>query len=104
MLHLYADADITFCLTSGGHNVGIVNPPRAEAPPRHFRVATKLAADRYVDPDQWFARHEPREGSWWPAWQSWLAERSGKRGAPPPMGNKEYAPIGAAPGSYVLMR
>jgi polyhydroxyalkanoate synthase len=104
MLHLYADADITFCLTSGGHNVGIVNPPQAEAPPRHYRMATKAAADRYIDPDQWYARHEPREGSWWPAWQSWLAERSGERVAPPAMGNKDYAPIGAAPGSYVLMR
>ena len=105
MLHLYADADITFCLTSGGHNVGIVNPPQLEGgPARHYRIATKAAADRYVDPDQWFARHEPREGSWWPAWQAWLAERSGERGTPPPMGNKDFAPIGAAPGSYVLMR
>ena len=105
MLHLYADADITFCLTSGGHNVGIVNPPQPEGgPARHYRIATKAAADRYVDPDQWFARHEPRPGSWWPAWESWLAERSGERTAPPPMGNKDFAPIGAAPGSYVLMR
>src|SRR5512139_2231360 len=105
MLHLYADADITFCLTSGGHNVGIVNPPQLEGgPARHYLIATKAAADRYVDPDQWFARHEPREGSWWPAWQAWLAERSGERGTPPPMGNKDFAPIGAAPGSYVLMR
>jgi polyhydroxyalkanoate synthase len=105
MLHLYADADITFCLTSGGHNVGIVNPPQMEGgPARHYRIATKAAADRYVDPDQWFARHEPHEGSWWPAWGSWLAERSGERGAPPTMGNKDFAPIGAAPGSYVLMR
>ena len=104
MLHLYADADITFCLTSGGHNVGIVNPPQAEAPPRHYRIATKPAADRYIDPDQWYARHEPQGGSWWPAWRSWRAERSGELGAPPTMGNRDYAPIGAAPGSYVLMR
>jgi polyhydroxyalkanoate synthase len=104
MLHLYADADITFCLTSGGHNVGIVNPPQAEAPPRHFRIATKRADDRYIDPDQWFARHEKHEGSWWPAWQAWLAERSAERGAPPSMGSAEYSPIGSAPGSYVLMK
>jgi polyhydroxyalkanoate synthase len=104
MLNLYADADITFCLTSGGHNVGIVNPPQAAAPPRHYRIATKGAADRYIDPDQWFARHDRQEGSWWPAWQAWLAERSGERVAPPPMGSPDYAPIGAAPGAYVLMR
>jgi polyhydroxyalkanoate synthase subunit PhaC len=104
MLHLYADADITFCLTSGGHNVGIVNPPQQEGPARHFRIATKPADDRYIDPDQWFARNEPQQGSWWPAWQAWLAERSGERVKPPPMGNAEYSPIGSAPGSYVLMR
>ena len=104
MLHLYADADITFCLTSGGHNVGIVNPPQAAAPPRHYRIATKAAAERYIEPDQWFARNAPHDGSWWAAWQSWLAERSGERAVPPSMGNAEHPPIGAAPGAYVLMR
>jgi len=104
MLHLYADADISFCLTSGGHNVGVVNPPGEGGPPRHFRLATKPAADRYVDPDQWFSRNEPKAGSWWPAWQAWLAERSEPRGKPPSLGNAEYAPIGNAPGTYVLMR
>jgi polyhydroxyalkanoate synthase len=104
MLHLYADADITFCLTSGGHNVGIVNPPQLEGgPARHFRIATKGADDRYIDPDQWFARNEPQPGSWWPAWQVWLATRSGERGKPPAMGSADYAPIGNAPGAYVLM-
>jgi polyhydroxyalkanoate synthase len=103
MLHLYADADITFCLTSGGHNVGIVNPPQQEGPARRYRIATKAAADRYIEPDQWFARQVPHEGSWWPAWQSWLAEKSGERSAPPTMGSADFAPIGAAPGEYVLM-
>ena len=103
MLHLYADADITFCLTSGGHNVGIVNPPSVEAPGRHFRVATKLAEERYVDPDQWFARNAPQPGSWWPTWQRWLAERSGER-IDPPSAHREYMPMGDAPGTYVLVR
>ncbi len=104
MLNLYADADVTFCLTSGGHNVGIVNPPGAEAPPRHYRIATKKAEDRYVDPDQWVSRHSPLAGSWWPAWQTWLAERSGKPGKPPSIGNADYAAMDDAPGTYVLMK
>jgi polyhydroxyalkanoate synthase len=104
MLHLYADADITFCLTSGGHNVGIVNPPEPETPPRHYRIATKKETDRYVDPDQWFARNAPRAGSWWPAWQAWLAERSGGRSKAPAMGNEDFVPMEDAPGTYVLMR
>jgi polyhydroxyalkanoate synthase len=104
MLKLYADADVTFCLTSGGHNVGIVNPPDAEAPPRHYRIGTKKSADRYVDPDQWLSRNAPLEGSWWPAWQTWLAERSGKPAKPPSMGNEDFAAMGDAPGTYVLMK
>ena len=104
MLNLYVDADVTFCLTSGGHNVGIVNPPDVEAPPRHYRIATKKAADRYVDPDQWFSRNAPLDGSWWPAWQTWLTERSGKPAKPPSMGNAEFAAMGDAPGTYVLMK
>jgi hypothetical protein len=44
--------------------VGIVNPPDAEAPPRHYRMATEKAADRYVDPDQWVSRNPPLNGSW----------------------------------------
>jgi polyhydroxyalkanoate synthase len=106
MLNLYADADITFCLTSGGHNVGIVNPPQAGqgGPARHFRLATKRADERYVEPDQWVARNAPVDGSWWPAWQAWLAERSTAGAAPPSMGHADYAPIGEAPGGYVLMQ
>jgi polyhydroxyalkanoate synthase subunit PhaC len=103
MLHLYADADITFCLTSGGHNVGIVNPPGIDMPARHFRVATKPAEERYVDPDQWFARQSPQSGSWWPTWQRWLAEKSGDRVKPPALGNRDFMPMGDAPGTYVLM-
>jgi polyhydroxyalkanoate synthase len=104
MLKLYADADVTFCLTSGGHNVGIVNPPDAEAPPRHYRIGTKKSADRYVDPDQWLSRNAPLDGSWWPAWQTWLAERSGKPTKPPSMGNADFAAMGDAPGTYVLQK
>jgi polyhydroxyalkanoate synthase subunit PhaC len=103
MMHLYADTDIAFCLTSGGHNVGIVNPPGTDGPPRHFRVATKAPNERYVDPDQWFARNEPQDGSWWPTWQRWLAERSGERRAPQGP-HRDYAPMGNAPGTYVLMQ
>ena len=104
MLHLYADVPITFCLTSGGHNVGIVNPPTDDGPPRHFRIATKAADELYVDPDHWFARQPPQAGSWWPAWQAWLAARSRAGAALPSMGSRDYAVLGEAPGSYVLAR
>jgi polyhydroxyalkanoate synthase len=57
-------------------------------------------------PDTWLERAELREGSWWPEWSSWLGSHSGKAAAPPSMGAPErnYPPLGDAPGRYVLER
>jgi polyhydroxyalkanoate synthase len=101
-LHLFADTEITFCLTSGGHNVGVVNPPGV--PGRHYRIATQSAVGRYVDPDVWYARAPVCEGSWWPAWADWLAQRSGEQVAPPPLAGPEGQVLDDAPGTYVLVR
>ena len=71
-------------LTNGGHNAGILSEPGH--PGRHFRIATRRHGDQYVDPDSWLADNAPQEGSWWPAWTSWLSEHSGAPVAPPPLG------------------
>lgn len=97
-----ADTDVTFLLTSGGHNAGIVSEPdRAD---RRYKMMHRRERDGYIDPDQWEAQTPERAGSWWPAWQHWLAERSSGQVSPPPIGNSEagYAAVAAAPGSYVL--
>jgi polyhydroxyalkanoate synthase len=103
-MHLLSDAELTFVLTSGGHNAGVVSEPGH--PRRSFQVATRAVGDRYVDPQQWRAETPLQEGSWWSAWQQWLAQRSAGRVAPPAMGSKHgaYAPLGDAPGTYVAMR
>jgi polyhydroxyalkanoate synthase len=101
-VNLLTDAEVTFLLTSGGHNAGIVSAPGH--PRRHFRVRTKSADDRYVDPEVWLRTTTDEEGSWWPAWVAWLDARSGARGAPPRTGSGEYAPLCDAPGTYVLER
>lgn len=102
-IHLLADTDVTFVLTSGGHNAGIVSEPGH--PHRHFRMATQYHGAPYVDPDSWFATSEALEGSWWPVFVDWLRERSGPRGDPPPLGRPgtPFAAIDEAPGRYVLM-
>lgn len=93
--------DVTFLLTSGGHNAGIVSEPGH--PHRTYQTSTKKSGDTFVDPDTWMESTPTREGSWWPEWQAWLAERSGKKTAPPALGAPKsgYAPIMDAPGSYV---
>ena len=95
-LHLLTDTDVTFLLTSGGHNAGVVSPPGQ--PRRSYQLATHGHDAPYVDADSWQRDVPHRDGSWWPAWQAWLAQRSGAQAAPPAMGPD----LGDAPGRYVL--
>lgn len=103
-INLLADADVTFVLTSGGHNAGIVSEPGHRG--RHFRVSHNAPGARYVDPETWFLINHSIDGSWWPAWADWLERKTSGRTAPPTMGapEKNYPPLAAAPGSYVLER
>jgi polyhydroxyalkanoate synthase len=103
-LHLLADTDVTFVLTNGGHNVGVVAAPGAAW--RHFRIHHANSVDRYLPPDAWAERAELVQGSWWPAWTDWLGKQSGAPSPPPPLGAPErgYPPLAPAPGSYVLMK
>ncbi|HEV3089484.1 MAG TPA: hypothetical protein VGX96_19940, partial [Candidatus Elarobacter sp.] len=57
------------------------------------------------DPDAWLAAAPKHDGSWWPDWTAWLAERSPeKTTAPASTGNERYQPLADAPGTYVLER
>jgi polyhydroxyalkanoate synthase len=100
--NLLADGELTFALTNGGHNAGILSEPGH--PGRHYRVATHRPGDSHIAPDRWLATHAPISGSWWPAWTEWLEQRSGARVAPPPLGSGEFPAQDDAPGRYVLMR
>ena len=99
--HLLTDTEITFLLTTGGHNAGIVSEPGH--PHRHYRVSTRSATDHYIDPEIWLAETPRKEGSWWPEWSAWLHIHSGKPVVPPGMGapQADYAPVCDAPGVYV---
>jgi polyhydroxyalkanoate synthase len=102
-LCLLLDTDVTFLLTNGGHNAGIVSPPGGTNN-RHHRVSTKLALDAYVDPETWLRKTSAIAGSWWPSWVDWLKERSGPLVAAVPVGGEggRMIPIADAPGTYVL--
>lgn len=101
-IQVLTDTEVTFVLTSGGHNAGIVSEPGH--PHRSYRVKTKGAMDRYANPDAWLAEVNAQGGSWWAAWAEWLAAHSGAATAPPEMGNAALGcrVLGDAPGTYVM--
>ena len=97
-IHHLVSADVTFALTNGGHNQGILSPPgRVD---RRYRLVTTQANGQGPEPNAWFEAAAPLPGSWWPAWVDWLASRSGPDVAAPAtasvVGLSE-----AAPGAYV---
>ena len=103
-INLQIETEVSYLLTSGGHNAGIVSEPGH--PGRSFRVRTKQADQHYLDPERYLAEAQRKEGSWWPEWIAWLGERSGAPTGPPPMGAAQAGerPLVEAPGTYVLMQ
>jgi polyhydroxyalkanoate synthase len=102
-VRLLSDTDVTFVLTNGGHNAGVVSEPGHAR--RHYRVHTSHRGDTYLPPDDWVERAALKDGSWWPEWTTWLGANSGKPVAAPNMGVIGAGPAALpdAPGSYVMM-
>ena len=100
--HLLTNAEITFLLTTGGHNAGIISEPGRRN--RSYQVMTRDSGDRYTDPDIWAHRTPHSEGSWWPEWVAWLEKRSTQPITPPPIGGHgfDHRALTDAPGLYVL--
>ena len=98
-IHYQVDADVTFLLTSGGHNAGVVAPP--DEPGHSYQVLSKAEDAPYVGPDEWLKLAPRVEGSWWPEWTNWLAVRSGAPCDPPSTGLGDAADLPDAPGDYV---
>jgi polyhydroxyalkanoate synthase len=102
-IHLLTGTEITFVLTTGGHNMGIVSEPGHAG--RSYQMMMRPADGKYYDADGYGAQAPRKTGSWWPEWQQWLAARCEREVAPPAMGNaaRGYPAMDAAPGSYVLI-
>ena len=93
---LLTDTDVTFVLTRGGHNAGIISEPGH--PRRHYRHGHKTEGERFVSAEAWADTAERVEGSWWPEWADWLTARSGAK----VRARKKRTPaLGPAPGTYV---
>jgi polyhydroxyalkanoate synthase subunit PhaC len=100
---LTRSSDYTFLLTSGGHNAGIVSGP--VHPRRRHRLLTWNDATTGPSADEWLKLAPLLEGSWWPAWQRWLAQHSTPRQLPARLpaarGKDGAAALVDAPGEYV---
>ncbi|VWB96184.1 poly-beta-hydroxybutyrate polymerase [Burkholderia lata] len=104
-IHYLTDTDVTFVLTTGGHNAGIVSESGHRG--RHYRIKSTRAMDPNLSPDEWADRATEQEGSWWSAWHLWLAEHSdGQRVQPPALGagDPDAEALGDAPGTYVFQK
>ncbi len=97
-------ATVSFVLSSGGHNVGIVNPPAGPAahPQASYRFASHAAHKAPVDPQAWREAAPQFAGSWWPCWQQWLGRHSSGQIEPGPVAGLMQAGLPVlAPGTYV---
>jgi len=94
-IKLAVDAPVTFLLTSGGHNAGIVSEPGHAH--RHYCYDTS----KYQDPDRWAAAARRLEGSWWPILTAWLDAQSGTAVKARAPGSTALPALCDAPGNYV---
>ncbi len=85
-----------FLLSNSGHIQAILNPPGN--PKAEYLEHDTL----HADPQAWYSEAQKCKGSWWPEWIEWLQQRSGEqRESLDALGNQDYPPMEAAPGTYV---
>ena len=85
-----------FVLSTSGHIAALVNPPGNK------KSSFQAGDDVTADAGDWQRTAATVQGSWWPDYATWLAERSGARvPAPAALGSERFGVIEAAPGSYV---
>lgn len=64
---------VEFVLGASGHIVGVINPPA-----KHKR-SYWMNGQRDGGPEHWLNTAESKPGSWWPHWNKWLKQYTGKR-------------------------
>jgi polyhydroxyalkanoate synthase len=94
--HLISGNTREMCLVRSGHIQSVVYPADSTRYDRWDGPPTP------EDPDEWLATATLEKGSWWRPWTEWLIARSGPgRRARSTLGNRQYPPLGPAPGTYV---
>ncbi|MDI9818985.1 MULTISPECIES: alpha/beta hydrolase [unclassified Legionella] len=98
-IHLMMNNDITFVLTSGGHNAGIVSEPGHKG--RFYLIRERKKDTTYINADDWIEMADRKNGSWWRAWHKWLIQHSSQKRVP---ARKLEPSLPSAPGTYVLQK
>lgn len=88
---------VKFTLSSSGHIIGIINPPGPKCK-RTYWQGEVLPGETA---DEWQARQENVQGSWWTNWVEWLGTLSGNQ-VKPKLSSRAHPNQGAAPGQYVV--
>jgi polyhydroxyalkanoate synthase subunit PhaC len=103
-INLVADANVTFVLTSGGHNAGIVSEPGHKEGIIKFPIARPMT-NIFIRKPGSPRRKLKRDRGGQPGRPGSNASPTGF-GLPPAIGapDKAYPSLGAAPGQYVLER
>ena len=91
---------VEFVLGGSGHIAGVINPPG-----KREKYGYMTSASYPASPDAFLAQAEAHEGSWWPYWSKWLAEKSGEMVKPRQVPKRgRYKSKEPAPGSFVTAR
>ncbi len=99
-LRRLTETELTFLLTSGGHNAGIVSEPGHAH--RSYRVQCMPGTAAYLPPQDFMSTAAVSEGSWWPQWHDWIASHSSA--LVPARQIDPKAVLAEAPGDYVMVR
>lgn len=100
-VHRLVSAEVTFALTNGGHNAGIVSEPGH--PGRHYQLLTTPLGQPWRTSGEWLEAAPRFEGSWWTAWDQWLLTQGSDAQVPARIPPEDEA-LGPAPGRYVMVR
>ena len=90
---------VKFILGKAGHVAGIINPPG----PRQYGYFTGPTPSE-MSADEWLAKAEVHEVSWWNEWTQWVAALSGEKVPARVPGAGQLPALEDAPGSYVARR
>lgn len=90
--------EVTYVLSHSGHIQCMVNPPG------NPKASFATNASQPPSASDFLEGAEQHQGSWWPYWVDWLAERSGEQvDAPRERGGPGFPPLEKAPGTYVML-